>query len=527
MGELNLNFSKNQDGRDKASVDEGLLQALDLLNTNVFYCSKDLVINYLNDKSKQTLSTITNQIQSSFGFGHDKVLGQHLDVFHGSRAQEIRSILGNRSNFPYRAEITFSGLILDLSINFCSDKSGEIAGYVVNWEEISEKHKAESEMATAQQMVELSPVNTMMSTPEGDLTYINRNSVTTLNQLRELLPCAAEELVGRSIDILHKNPEMQRKIIGNPSNLPHNAVIQLGPEYLDLLISPIYDNSNNYMGPMVTWEVITNKVTLVKDLTDTANNLNNSAEELVNVSSTLSAGAEETSSQANTVSTASEEVNAGVQTVATNMEEMVASIKDITRSTNSSSSMSNEAMKLAQKANSIINQLGESSLDIGNVIKVISSIAQQTNLLALNATIEAARAGDAGRGFAVVANEVKELAKQTATATSEITAKIETIQGDSKSAVNAIGDITKSIEELNGIANNVAASIEEQAASTNEVTRVVSEAATGVRQINENISQVSEAAEHTGQGANKAKDAAGGLKTMAIKLNDLVTKFKG
>jgi methyl-accepting chemotaxis protein len=342
-----------------------------------------------------------------------------------------------------------------------------------------------------------------------------------------LLPCAAEELVGRSIDILHKNPEMQRKIIGNPSNLPHNAVIQLGPEYLDLLISPIYDNSNNYMGPMVTWEVITNKVTLVKDLTDTANNLNNSAEELVNVSSTLSAGAEETSSQANTVSTASEEVNAGVQTVATNMEEMVASIKDITRSTNSSSSMSNEAMKLAQKANSIINQLGESSLDIGNVIKVISSIAQQTNLLALNATIEAARAGDAGRGFAVVANEVKELAKQTATATSEITAKIETIQGDSKSAVNAIGDITKSIEELNGIANNVAASIEEQAASTNEVTRVVSEAATGVRQINENISQVSEAAEHTGQGANKAKDAAGGLKTMAIKLNDLVTKFKG
>jgi methyl-accepting chemotaxis protein len=103
-------------------------------------------------------------------------------------------------------------------------------------------------------------------------------------------------------------------------------------------------------------------------------------------------------------------------------------------------------------------------MDIGNVIKVISSIAQQTNLLALNATIEAARAGEAGKGFAVVANEVKELANQTAKATSEITKKIETIQIDSKNAVSAIADITQAIEKVNGHTGNIATPVEEQAA---------------------------------------------------------------
>ncbi|MDH5581769.1 MAG: methyl-accepting chemotaxis protein [Bdellovibrionales bacterium] len=180
--------------------------------------------------------------------------------------------------------------------------------------------------------------------------------------------------------------------------------------------------------------------------------------------------------------------------------------------------MSAAAKKLAQETNDIISNLGDSSMDIGNVIKVISSIAQQTNLLALNATIEAARAGEAGKGFAVVANEVKELAKQTARATNDITDKIENIQGDSRSAVQAIKDITEAIDKVNQYASNIAASVEEQASTTNEVTRVVNESAEGVRQITENIGQVSMAAETTGRDAQKTATSAKELEEVVEQL---------
>ncbi len=128
-------------------------------------------------------------------------------------------------------------------------------------------------------------------------------------------------------------------------------------------------------------------------------------------------------------------------------------------------------------------KLGESSQEIGNVIKVITSIAQQTNLLALNATIEAARAGEAGKGFAVVANEVKELAKQTARATEDIGRKIESIQGDTKGAVKAIEEISAIINQINDISNSIASAVEEQTVTTNEISRSVAEASSGVGDI--------------------------------------------
>ena len=128
-------------------------------------------------------------------------------------------------------------------------------------------------------------------------------------------------------------------------------------------------------------------------------------------------------------------------------------------------------------ANATVAKLGESSAEIGQVIKVITSIAQQTNLLALNATIEAARAGDAGKGFAVVANEVKELAKQTAKATEDISQKITAIQDDTKRAVESIGSITAIINQINDISGTIATAVEEQSATTNEMSRNVQEAA--------------------------------------------------
>ncbi len=498
-----------------------MMQMVERSPINTMMAKPDGTLIYLNDNAKKTLKTLEQYLPDRV----ENLINQSIDWFHKDPEVQ-RRIISDPSNLPHRAVIDVGPEKLDLLVSPILNNSGDYLGPMVTWSVVTEKLRNKTEMARMMQMVEKSPINTMMAKPDGTLIYLNESARRTLKTLEQYLPDRVENLEGRSIDIFHKDPEVQRRIISDSRNLPHTAKIDLGPEKLRLDISAINDQNGNYLGPMVTWSVITDRFSLVDILNQSSSDLAESASSLITVSSSLTASAEETAAQANTASTASEEINAGVQTVASNMEEMVAAIKEITQTTNEASAMSNDAMKMAKSTNEIIGQLGESSMDIGNVIKVISSIAQQTNLLALNATIEAARAGEAGKGFAVVANEVKELAKQTAKATSDITKKIEAIQADSKNAVSAIGEISDAIEKVNGYAGNIAASVEEQAATTNEVTRIVTEAAEGVKQINENITQVSEAAANTGKDAANAQDSSRKLEEIAEKLRGHIEKIE-
>ena len=250
-----------------------------------------------------------------------------------------------------------------------------------------------------------------------------------------------------------------------------------------------------------------------------------SSEQLTAISQQLAGNAEETATQANVVSAASEQVSKNVSVVASGSEQMQASIREISKSANEAARVAKNAVNVAEATNHTITKLGDSSIEIGQVIKVITSIAQQTNLLALNATIEAARAGEAGKGFAVVANEVKELAKETAKATEEIGQKIEAIQGDTKGAVLAIGEISSVINQINDISNTIASAVEEQTVTTNEIGRNVTEAAKGTNEIAQNNSGVADAARSTTAGTIDTEKAAKALSQMAAQLQTLVSEF--
>ncbi len=254
--------------------------------------------------------------------------------------------------------------------------------------------------------------------------------------------------------------------------------------------------------------------------------LASSSEELNKVSQSMGSNADETATQAGVVSAAAEQVSNNVQTVATGAEEMSASIKEIAKNTAEASRVATSAVRTAEVTNVTISKLGQSSAEIGQVIKVITSIAQQTNLLALNATIEAARAGEAGKGFAVVANEVKELAKETAKATEDISRKIEAIQGDTNGAVSAIGQISQVIGQISDIQTTIASAIEEQSATTNEIGRTLAEAAKGSTDISKNICGVADAARATTEGATDTSKSAHALEKMAAELQTLVSQFR-
>jgi methyl-accepting chemotaxis protein len=564
---------------------------LDSVQTNIFVADTEFNLIFANERALQTLRGMEAEVRKAFGVAVDDIVGGSIHRFHKSR-ENVERILRSPAALPHKTDFTFGAITLQTRINAIFGPGRKVLGYIVNWEDVTERLRIEADQSRLMSMLENSPTNVMLAGRDLVVTYVNPASLSLLRKLERHLPVKADNVLGSSIDVFHKNPAYQRKILGDPKNLPVRANINIGPEVADLLVTAIYDRDKNYIGPMVTWDLITEKLAVERkvqeasererqqaeelrvkvdrilevvnaasrgDLTremtvkgadsvgqmaeelarffatlrgnvtkiaQTAQALAAASQELTAVSQQMTTNAEETAAQASVASAAAEQVSSNVTTVSTATEEMGASIKEIAKNANEAARVATAAVKVAENTNATVAKLGDSSAEIGNVIKVITSIAQQTNLLALNATIEAARAGEAGKGFAVVANEVKELAKQTAKATEDISRKIEAIQGDTKGAVDAIAQIGKIINQINDIQNTIASAVEEQTATTGEISRNVAEAAKGSSEIAQNITGVAQAARNTTEGAGNTKNSADELSRMALDLQKLVAQFK-
>jgi methyl-accepting chemotaxis protein len=240
---------------------------------------------------------------------------------------------------------------------------------------------------------------------------------------------------------------------------------------------------------------------------------------------TLSKTAERSQSLTTAVAAASEEASTNVQSVASATEELSSSVNEISRQVHESARMATDAVGQARVTNDRVSELSKAASRIGDVVELINTIAGQTNLLALNATIEAARAGEAGRGFAVVASEVKALAEQTAKATGEIGQQITGIQAATQESVNAIKEISGTIERLSEISSTIAAAVEEQGAATQEISRNVQQAAQGTQQVSANITDVQLGASETGSASSQVLSAAQSLSGDSNRLKLEVGKF--
>ena len=502
----------------------GLKSVLENLPFNVILADTSLRITYLNPSSVKQLSALEKFLPIKVR----DIVGQSIDIFHKNPAHQ-RNLLGDTGNLPHRAQIKVGPETLDLLVSPVRDDKGNYLGPMVTWEVITEKLRIQNEMVRVQNMMDQMSINIMLANRDLELVYMNPASVNTLRKIQHLLPIPVDQMIGRKIDIFHKQPEMQRRLLSDPRNLPHNAKIRLGTETLDLRVAAILDKDGNYVGPMVSWAVVTEMVKLADDFESSIKSVVTSvtagATQVQGNSRNMAATAEETARQAQVVAAASEEATKNVETVSSAAEELSASIAEIARHVQDASRMTQQAVQEANKTNLTIKDLGESSNQIGQVIKVITSIAQQTNLLALNATIEAARAGEAGKGFAVVANEVKELARQTAKATEEISQKIGAIQSATGVAITAIGSIGDSIGRINEISTTIASAVEEQTAATNEISRNVSEAAKGTAEVSNNITGVSGAAEEGGRAAAEMLDASENLTKQSQALDHLTNEF--
>lgn len=514
----------------KPAVSQGLkaaAAALESLRANVFIGNLDFEIVYINQCGKETLREIAAEVQRSFNFDVEHILGSSIHTFHRN-PRAVEKILTTPGALPHQAEFSFGNTTLEARINSIPDAAGHVIGYVVAWEDVT--YRLRLELDAAGQVTAIGRVQAVVEFGiDGTIVNANENFLQPMGY-------SLDEIKGKHhslfVDPGHAaSAEYKQFWPDLAAGKPHSGRFRrLGKGGKEVWIQgsyfPILDRAGRAFKVVKYATDITQLKQIELSLESTVHTLASSAQELTAVSQQMAANSEETATQASVVSAAAEQVSRNVGTVASAAEEMGASIKEIAKSTNEAARVATSAVKVAEKTNATVSKLGESSVEIGNVVKVITSIAQQTNLLALNATIEAARAGEAGKGFAVVANEVKELAKQTAKATEDIGRKIEAIQADTKGAVDAIAQIGTIIGQINDIQSTIASAVEEQTATTAEISRNVSEAALGSREIAQNVMGVAQAARSTTEGAANTKSSADELSRMAAELQSLVTKLQ-
>lgn len=444
--------------------------------------------------------------------------------------------------------------------------------------DITARLKTERAAAEKAAIVENAPINIMLADLNGTITYMNPASTKTLRGIEKLLPVRVDDIVGGSYDVFHKNPGHQRRLLADPRNLPYTAQIELGGETLSLQASAIYDAQGNYTGPMVSWEVITDRVLAAKRDKENQEreraaqeDLRNKVDSLLKVVNAAAAGdlteqvtvvgddavgelgkglramlddlrnmigqvvdsAAQFTEGSRVIAESSQSLAQGAQTQSSSVEEMSAAVEQLARSINAVKDNSGEADTVAKETSQLAEDGGQavqksvqameliktSSEQISEIIQVISEIASQTNLLALNAAIEAARAGEHGLGFAVVADEVRKLAERSSEAAKEISSLI-------KESTKRVEEGATLSAQTGAALTKIIQGVDKTAKKISEIASSTVEQATNAKEVAAAIQQIGQVTEQVAAGSEELASSSEELGAQANGLRELVVRFK-